>query len=144
MKATGWMRRGADGTVKFQPNEQGPVVIYHHPDVSRKDGYTAVCDPAEDDDVEKSRDTSDLALAIMAKAFGMDIPKLAAELVWRPKKLNDYYEQAAMLLEYYNKTKFLPELNKGGWRMKAYFDDNYPHLLNLRLKPQTVQKLDLS
>lgn len=131
LKRVGWMRRGGDGSVSFVPNNEGKVIIYDLPDHSRKDGYVSVCDPAEDDDVEKNRDTSDLAAAIMAKPFGLDPPKLVAEYADRPKKIDDYFEQYAMLLEWYNKLKFLPELNKGGWRMLKYFEEKYPHLLGL-------------
>jgi hypothetical protein len=131
LKRTGWMRRSADGGVSFVPNNEGKIIIYDLPDHNRKDGYVSVCDPAEDDDVEKSRDTSDLAAAILAKPFGLDPAKIVAEYADRPKKIDDYFEQYAMLLEWYNKLQFLPELNKGGWRMLKYFEERYPHLLGL-------------
>ena len=134
MKTVGWMRRKADGIgVDFVPDElNGKLIIYERPD-ARVNGFIGITDPVEDDDVKKSRDTSEIATIIGAKAFGTDPPKLMAELAYRPQKLDEYYEQVAMLLQWYNDTKLTIELNKGGWRMLKYFEEKYPR--NLALTP---------
>lgn len=130
----GWMRKKPDGVVDFVPNPDGQIIIYELPDHARKNGYTAVVDPADDDDITKSRDTSELGLAITAKSYGLEPPKIVVEYAHRPLKLDEFFEQTAMVLSWYNKTKFLPELNKGGWRMLKYFEQHYPHLLALAPK----------
>lgn len=88
------------------------------------------CDPAEDDDVKKTRDTSDIAIGIAKKAFGLEPPKLVARVCYRPAKLDEAFEQAGMLCEWYD-CQMQIEMNKGGWRMKAYFENNYPKRLAL-------------
>lgn len=131
MKTVGWMRRKPDGGVDFVPDDlNGKVIIYNRPD-ARVNGYRAVSDPVEDDDVKKSRDNSEIATVVGAKAFGTDPPKLVAEFAYRPLKLDEYYEQVAMLLQWYNNTNLTIELNKGGWRMKKWFEEHYPKLLAL-------------
>lgn len=133
-KSVGWMRRKPDGGVDFVPNPNGKIIVYDRPDFGRKDGYVACVDPVEDDLVEKTRDCSDAALAILAKPYGLDPPKIVVEYVDRPMKIDEFFEQTAMVLQWFNKTKFLPELNKGGWRMLKYFELYYPDLLGLTPK----------
>lgn len=109
----------------------GKVIAYELPDPNRVNGYIITVDPAEDDDVEKSKDTSNLSTSIIAKPFGLEAPKLVLEYCDRPKKLHEYYYNLALILQWYNNSKLHIELNKGGWRMLDYFQSNYPHLLAL-------------
>lgn len=126
---TGWMRPKPDGTVDFVPNPNGKIIIYELPDSRRINGYVAGADPADHDDVKKTRDSSNLALAILAKPFGMGAPKLVLEYVDRPEKLDAFFEQSAMALKWYNNTKVLVEDNRA--RMINYFKIKYPALLPL-------------
>src|SRR5690606_31112463 len=130
-KRIGWMRPNPNGGVDFVPNPNGKIIVYDLPDPKRKDGYVAGADPAESDDKKKKagHDVSDLALAIVAKPFGAEPPKLALEYVDRPDKLDGFFEQAAMALKWYNGTKVLVEDNRA--RMVNYFKNNYPELLPL-------------
>jgi len=89
------------------------------------------CDPAEDDDVEKTRDTSNVSTAVVSRPYGLEPPKLVAEYCDRPKKLHTYYEHLAMLIRWYGNSPLHIELNKGGWRMLDWFEQHYPHLLAL-------------
>ncbi len=130
-KRIGWMRRKPEGGVDFVPNPEGKVIIYEPPDHARQNGYTATVDPAEDDGISKNRDASELALTIMAKPYGLEPPKLVVEYADRPMKIDSFFEQTAMVLEWYNKTKVHIELNKGGWRMLKYFEQYYQALLAL-------------
>jgi hypothetical protein len=114
----------------FVPDPNGQIIIYDRPDPNRVNGIIAALDPAEDDDVEKSRDNSELASVLLAKPYGLDPPKLAVEFCDRPKKLHEYYEQLALLLQWYNSQVHI-ELNKGGWRALDWFTQHYPHLLAL-------------
>lgn len=124
----GSMRRKADGGVDFVPHPDGKLIVYErpHPIIN---GYISSCDPAEDDNVEKTRDSSNLATVVMKKAFGMEPSKMVVEYEDRPKLLDEYYEQLAMILQWYNNCKVNIELNKGGWRMLDYFENQYSHLL---------------
>jgi len=131
MKVTGWMRPKPAGMPDFVPDPNGMIIIYEKPDPNRVNGYIATNDPAEDDNVEKSKDSSDLATAILAKPYGMEPPKLVVEFCDRPKKLHEYYAQLAMLLQWYNNTQVHIELNKGGWRMLDWFEQHHPYLLAL-------------
>lgn len=128
---TGWMRAKPDGGVDFVPNPQGKIIVYELPDHKRVNGYVAGADPADSDDKKKKagKDISDLALAILAKPFGTEPPKLVLEYVDRPEKLDSFFEQSAMALKWYNNTKALVEDNRA--RMINYFKANYPHLLPL-------------
>jgi hypothetical protein len=128
---TGWMRAKPDGGVDFVPNPDGKIIVYDLPDSKRVNGYLAGADPAEFDDLKKKagKDISDLALAIIAKPFGTDPPKLVLEYVDRPEKLDSFFEQTAMALKWYNNTKVLIEDNRA--RMVNYFKVNYPTLLPL-------------
>lgn len=131
VKMTGWMR-SIPGTMKgdFVPDPNGCITIYDRPDPNRSNAYISALDPAEDDDLEKTKDSSELASVILAKPYGLDPPKLAVEFCDRPKKLHDYYEQLALLLQWYNAQVHI-ELNKGGWRALDWFTQHFPHLLAL-------------
>ncbi len=129
LKVTGWMRPLPGGKADFVPDPNGQIIIYEKPDHNRANGYLSNCDPAEDDDVEKSRDSSELATTILAKPYGLEPPKLVVEYCDRPPKLHTYYEQVALLLSWYNNTPVHIELNKGGWRMLDWFEQHFPHLL---------------
>jgi len=131
MKVTGRMRPKPGGCADFVPDPDGEIIIYEKPDHNRANGYIATVDPAEDDDVAKTKDSSDLASVILAKPFGAEPPRMVVEFCHRPPKLHVYYEQLALLLQWYNNTQVTIELNKGGWRMKDWFDQHYPHLLAL-------------
>lgn len=128
---TGWMRAKPDGGVDFVPNPQGKIIVYELPDHKRINGYVAGADPADSDDKKKKagKDVSDLALAILAKPFGTEAPRLVLEYVDRPEKLDGFFEQSAMALRWYNKTKVLVEDNRA--RMINYFKANHPDLLPL-------------
>jgi hypothetical protein len=130
IKRIGWMKPSGE----FYPDPNGQIIIYKLPDPNVTS--VAACDPAEDDDVEKSRDTSDLATAIMSHPVGLNPPKILAEFCHRPKKLDEYYQQLAWLLSLY-KAKLDIEMNKGGWRAFKWFEAHYPHLLALAPAPVT-------
>ena len=127
-KEKGSMRRRADGGVDFVPHPDGKVIVYERPQPI-VNGYIASCDPAEDDNVVKTKDNSNLATVVMKKAFGLDPSRMVVEYEDRPLMLDEYYEQLAMILEWYNNCRVNVELNKGGWRMLDYFEDKYHHLL---------------
>lgn len=131
-KSVGVMRRNSDNSVDFVPNPNGSVIVYERPDPMRKNGYVAGADPADHDDLEKQRDTSNLALSIVSKPYGGDPPKLCLELVSRPLKLDEWFREAAMCLQWYNNTKVLAEDNRA--RMVNYFKENFPQLLAMTPK----------
>lgn len=115
----------------FFPDElNGKIIVYEYPDPNRVNGYIFTCDPAEDDDIEKTRDTSNLSLCGLAKPYGTEPARLVLEYCDRPKKLVEFYQQVAYILIWY-RSKVHIELNKGGWRMLQYFQENYPELLAL-------------
>jgi hypothetical protein len=128
---TGWMRPKPDGGVDFVPNNEGKIIVYELPDHKRVNGYVAGADPADHDEKKKKvgKDVSDLALAVVAKPFGTESPKLVLEYVDRPEKLDAFFEQSAMALKWYNNTKCLIEDNRA--RMVNYFKVNHPQLLPL-------------
>lgn len=130
-KQIGWMRPGPLGKPDFVPDPNGQIIVYERPDPNRANGYCASTDPAEDDDVEKTRDSSELASTIVNRPYGLEPPKLLVEYCDRPKKLHDYYAQWAMVLQWFNNTPLHIEMNKGGWRMLDWFTQHYPHLLAL-------------
>lgn len=133
-KHVGYMRRNKDGGVDFVPdNDKGKIIVYEFPK-PLANGYVAAADPADHDDVEKNRDTSNLALAIVKRMFGLEPPKLVLEYVDRPRKLDEFFEQSVMALQWYNNTKVLVEDNRN--RMKKYFEDNgYIDLLSNTPRP---------
>jgi len=124
----GWMRPKSGGGADFVPDPKGEIIVYERP-IPLVNGYVAATDPAEDDEVKKTRDTSNLSTAILAKPTGLLPPRLVLEYTARPNKLADYYLQLALALEWYNNTPTLIELNKGGFRMKDWFEQYYPKLL---------------
>jgi hypothetical protein len=128
-QSVGWMRPRVDGPPEFVPNPNGKIIVYQRPDAQRSNGYVAGGDGADHDNVRKSRDTSNLATAILAKPFGLGAPQLVAEYVDRPQKLDEFFEQTAMLLKWYNGTKILIEDNRA--RMVNYFKEHYPEFLPL-------------
>lgn len=134
----GWMRPKLGTTPDFVPDPNGKIIIYEHPIQGIKNAYVAACDPAEDDDVAKSRDNSNLSTAIMAKPYGLQGPRLVVEYTDRPSKLGDYYEQLLLLLQWYN-TPVLLEMNRGGFRIKDYIEPRFPKLLSMAPKsPNSV------
>jgi len=141
LQVKGWMRPKIGGSPDFVPDPDGKIIVYERPRLI-KNGYCASFDPADDDDATKSRDNSNLSTAIMARPFGLEGPKIVAEYTDRPKKLGDYYEQLAMLLQWYNNTQVLIEMNRGGYRAKDYFENHqnkeYAKLLSLAPKSPTL------
>ena len=119
----------------FEPNPQGHVIIYELPK-DLQNGYRGVLDPAEDDDVKKSKDSSDLGFTIAARPYGLLPMRLAVEYCHRPLKLEDAYVQFALLCKMY-RCKITIEMNKGGWRAFKWFEANYPELLELSPKAAT-------
>lgn len=130
-KREGWMKM-INTTPHFEPRPGGEVVIFELPQ-SIKDGYTATLDPAEDDHVTKSKDSSDLGFTIVARPFGLMPHRLVARYCHRPQKLEDAYRQIAMMLILY-KCKLHIEMNKGGWRAYDWFTLHFPELLALGVK----------
>lgn len=130
MSVTGRMRRKPEGGVDFVPDPNGKIVVYDRPD-DRVNGYHITVDPVEDDDVKKTRDSSDMATIVGAKPFGLDPAQIVAEYADRPLKLDEYYEQLIMLAQWYNNTKITIEMNKGGWRARKYIEEHAPKLLGL-------------
>jgi len=129
-KRVGFMRRKPDGGVDFVPDtNNGKVIVYELPDNARVNAYLAGSDPADHDNLKVSRDVSELALAIGAKPFGLEPPKLVLEYCDRPEKLDKFFEQSAMCLQWYNNAKVLIEDNRA--RMINYFKEHYPQLLPL-------------
>lgn len=124
----GWMRPKAGGGSDFVPDPQGKIIVYERP-VIITNGYVAATDPVEDDLVEKTRDTSNLSTAIMARPVGLQPPRIVLEYTDRPNILADYYIQVALALEWYNHTQVLIEMNKGGWRMTDWFEQHFPKLI---------------
>jgi hypothetical protein len=114
---------------EFEPNPAGFCTMYELPQ-KLKDGYTATLDPAEDDDVAKTKDSSDLGFSIMARPLGLLPARVAFEYCHRPAKLEEAYRQIALALLMYD-TKLHIELNKGGWRAYDWFTLYYPELLAL-------------
>lgn len=121
---------------QFEPNVGGHVIIYELPTPGLVNAYRAVLDPAEDDNVKKSKDTSDLGFTIAAKPFGLLPLRLAVEYCHRPMKLEEAYQQFALLCIMY-RCKITIEMNKGGWRAFKWFEQYYPELLEYAPKSAT-------
>jgi hypothetical protein len=119
-------------TPQFEPNPHGKSVMYELPQ-NIKDGYTSVLDPAEDDNVTKTKDSSDLGFSIMSRPFGLKPPEIVFEYCDRPQKLEEAYKQIAWACILY-RCKIHIEMNKGGWRAYDWFNRNYPELLALGTK----------
>jgi hypothetical protein len=111
-------------------NLDGKIVVYEYPDPNIANSYVCCVDPVESDDVQKSRDSSNLALAIVAKANGVLPARLVCEYVDRPKKVVEFYQQVAYILLWY-RARASFEMNSGGWSMLRWFQENYPELLAL-------------
>ena len=125
----GYMRwnENAPNGVEFVPSAKGLINIYEPPEKNISNLYVAGCDPADHDDAYE--EASDLSTYIVKKHQGIEGPRIVAEFTDRPAKLDKYYEQALMLLLYYNKTRVLIERNR--YRMIAYFEAaGYKNLLN--------------
>ena len=136
VKSTGSFVRSDEGKPIFVPSVLGKCIIYEHPKRDLE-GYTvAGCDPADHDNVLD--EASDMSMYIMSKQYGQQPPKILFEYTDRPQRANDYYEQAAMALEYYNNTKILIENNR--YRMIGYFED-FGHKHLLRTQPIGIKQL---
>ncbi len=114
----------------FEPNPNGHAVMYELPRTDVKDFATACLDPAEDDNVKKTKDSSDLGFSIVGRPFGLLPQRLLYEYCHRPQKLEEAYIQIALACKIYN-VKLHIEMNKGGWRAYDWFVANYPELLAL-------------
>lgn len=136
-RRVGKMRRNTDNSVDFVPDPNGKVVVYELPVKGLKNAYVAGADPADHENVDKSRDTSNLALSIVAKAYGSSPPRLVLEYVDRPAKLDEWFREAAMCLQWYNGTKVLAEDNRA--RMVNYFETNFPELL--AMTPRSINSV---
>jgi hypothetical protein len=123
----------------FQPEPNGETIIYELPIPGLRNAYRAVLDPAEDDGVKKSKDTSDLGFTIAAKPYGLLPLRLVAEYCHRPLKLEEAYLQFALLCKLY-RCKITIEMNKGGWRAFKWFETHYPELLEYAPKSATSAK----
>jgi hypothetical protein len=128
-------------TPQFEPNQgaQDSHIVMYEPPKPLINGYRAVLDPAEDDDVKKSRDSSDLGFTIAARPYGMLPLRLVLEYCHRPLKLEEAYMQFAIACKLYN-CKITIEMNKGGWRAFKWFEQHYPELLELTPKSATSAK----
>ena len=115
-----------DGVI-WVPDSAGECIVYKQPNKDLQNGYISGCDPADHDDV--TDEASDLSMFIASRQDGLSEPEIVFEYTARPKKLNHYYEQAAMALIYYGNAKMLIENNR--YRMISYFEDNnYKSLLS--------------
>jgi hypothetical protein len=122
--------------VEFKADEQGPVIIYEHP--NKGDIFYAGCDPADHDDV--TEEASDMSLHIIKKPDSntKGVPLTVLEFVDRPQKAISYYNQVIAALLYFNKAKILIERNR--YRMISYFDEmGFKHLM--ATTPQGVTRL---
>jgi hypothetical protein len=137
-KATrGRFKPNRNKEITFVPETFGEVVIYEHAKKGMKDLYVAGCDPADHDKDDRSK-LSDLSLYIMRKMHGTQPPTIVAQYTARPKQLNEYYQQAIYMLQYYNDCKVLIESNRS--RMISYFDETgFKYLLHHT--PQGIVKL---
>lgn len=115
------------GAPEFRPNPFGFCKIYEHPKPNVD--YILACDPADHDDA--GEEASELSLHIMAMPSGLEPPRLVCEFAYRPQKVKDFYNEAAMLAIYYNNGKVLIERNRYG--MIQHFKENgFNHLLEWR------------
>jgi len=138
-KATrGIMTVNKEDNIVFTPNDLGEIIVYEHAKTGTKDLYVAGCDPVDHDLEFPDPKLSQLSMYIVKKQLGVEPAKIVAQYTARPLKVKDYYEQAAMLLRYYNKTKVLIETNRSG--MVSHFDEIGLKYL-LQTTPQGVIKL---
>lgn len=125
-KRTGRMKVDAQHNPVFSPDTLGKIIIYEHPKLGLKNLYFAGCDPSDHD--KEHEEQSDLSLFIMKKADGLEPPQIVCEYTDRPEKAVEFYEQALLLLLYYNHCKVLIERNRYG--MISHFDQvGYKYLL---------------
>lgn len=125
-KRTGYFKFDAQGNAVFTPDSRGKVVIYEHPKLGLKNLYFGGCDPSDHD--KEFEEQSDLSLYVMKKADGLEPPQIVCEYTDRPDKAVEFYEQALLVLLYYNSAKVLIERNRYG--MIAHFDQaGYKYLL---------------
>jgi hypothetical protein len=118
----------SNGEVYFEQDKvHGKVVMYENRIAGLKNGYNAGCDPADHDDV--SGEASNLSLLIRRKQHGVKPPQLVLDYTDRPQKVNDFFNQSLLALQYYNNTKVLIERNR--FAMIAFFQDQgFKHLLS--------------
>jgi hypothetical protein len=128
-----------EGQVVFKPNELGDVIIYEHAKKGMEGLYISGADPVDHNtEFPESGKLSKLSMYIMRKPHGTSPPRIVAQYTARPKMVNDYYQQAIMMLQYYNNCKVLIEKNRA--RMIAYFDEHgFKYLLHHA--PQGIVKL---
>ncbi len=129
--------------VEFKPDPLGKCIVYEHPEENIKNLYLAGADPADHDDAYD--EASDLSMFIMKKRDGTTPPKIVFEFTDRPKKLDEYFEQAVMALIYYGQAQILIEKNR--YRMIEVLDRwGFKYLLKApptlnRLIPQKTMSL---
>lgn len=125
-KTIGKMVMNPDGKPVWVPDSTGKIVVYSHPKQGMKNLYIAGCDPADHDKVFEEQ--SDLSLFIIQKPDGLQPPQIVCEYTDRPEKAIEFFEQAVMLLLYYNEARVLIERNRFG--MISHFDQaGYKYLL---------------
>ncbi len=123
--------------VEWHPDRLGPCVVYEHPEITKRNGYIAGCDPADIDDVFS--EASDLSTYIFALQDGIKRPRVVFEYTDRPRELNNYYQQVVYALRYYNDAKVLIERQKGGRMISFIKDQGFNHLL--MPTPQEIKRL---
>ncbi len=125
-KTKGSFKYNPDGKPVFYPSSMGKVIVYQHPKPGMKNLYIGGCDPADHD--KQFEEQSDLSLYILQKQDGLNPPQIVCEYTDRPDKAIEFFEQAIMILLYYNEAKVLIERNRFG--MIAHFDQvGYKYLL---------------
>lgn len=121
--------------VQFKPDPLGKCIVYEHPEKGMKNLYLAGSDPADHDDAYD--EASDLSTYILKKRNGTEPPKIVFEFTDRPKKLDEYFEQAVFALIYYNEARILVEKNR--YRMIEVLDRwGFKYLLK---GPPTLNRL---
>lgn len=105
---------------------KGTVHMWERPRRELHKGYVCGIDPADHDYVNTR--ASDLSTMIIRKQVGSEPPKLVCSYTDRPNLVDDYYEQAALALIYYNETKCLIEDNRYGM-IKWFKSNGLTHLL---------------
>lgn len=122
--------------VDFLPNPNGSSVIYEYPQKHISNLYSSGCDPIDHDNTSKR--SSNQALYIVKKSVGASPPKLVFSYVDQTKKVEDYWEQAALALLFYNETKVLIENNRTG--MIKHFETLGLHRL-LKTEPVKIENI---